>query len=88
MKRRTILQHPLDLINLIVSVILAAVLAFLAMRPAPEAVVTVAPAITRPAGGATVGADELQAIEGTADPGVAHPANQPGMVGDGHIHTG
>jgi hypothetical protein len=71
MGRRTILRYPLDLFNLIVCLSLAAVLAFLASRPGPEAAITVRPVIASPFSGATVSADELRALEGTADPGVA-----------------
>jgi hypothetical protein len=56
--------------NFVVALILAAVLVYLPLRPPPEPVVTVAPAITYPATRATVGSDELQSLKGTADPGV------------------
>ena len=74
MRRRLILQRPLDTFKLVISVaLLAGLIAPVlpaVLQTIPRVVVTVAPTITHPVSGETLGADELQALEGTADPGV------------------
>ena len=69
MVRRALGERPLDIIKLIVSLILLALLTALTLQPVPEVVVIAPPTFTRPTSGTTIRADELLALEGTADPG-------------------